>query len=242
MFELPFCTQCGKPSKGPACDECGVAVAYDAAGDIVSLCLTVIFKCKFCGDSVPLSGLVASYACGGCKKVDAIAPRTWAELLATSARGFARVGAPYDVERTRAAAYCECGARFPLQEMPLGASTNTRCACGCGLRATTAPPWLLDVLPCARGTYEVVKAQIPNTAHEPVMMICPRCGAGLELTFESERVTRCVHCQVNVFLPAELWERFHPKTAAARWFFVYVAPIMTARELADGVVIRRRDD
>jgi hypothetical protein len=220
VWELPFCSQCGKPCPKGKCDACGMVGTFDDEGALVCMSLTAIVRCRFCGDSVPLPGPVPTFECGACRKTDSIDGAEWGEALATVARGWRRHGSRIEFERTRVA--------VPASQV------------------SAVPRWLLDELPCARAIHVTASSDADQAARlrgtgQLVMMVCPRCGAGLEITQASERITRCRHCEVDVFLPAELWERFHPKQAATTWMLVYEAPIMTARESARGVEIRRTD-
>jgi hypothetical protein len=242
--DMPNCPQCGVSGrKGAKCKTCGIDLVYDAAGAIVGMEITVIAKCKFCGDSVPLSGLVPSYECGGCKKTDAITVREWADELTSKSRVNAgiKLGSRWSIDARRLPApRCACGAWYPLPSMPIGQSVTARCACGRGLCGEPIPEWLRAELPNARGIYhETDDAPDAGGGSKLVMMVCPRCGGGLELTDKSERVSRCPHCSVDVFLPAELWERFHPKKPAARWVLVWSAPLLSAAEIAAGAKLFR---
>jgi hypothetical protein len=41
-------------------------------------------------------------------------------------------------------------------------------------------------------------------------MNCPRCGGGLEVRPATDRLFKCGFCQVDVYMPDEIWRLFHP--------------------------------
>lgn len=45
---------------------------------------------------------------------------------------------------------------------------------------------------------------------KPVLFSCSNCGGKLEITEESRRITTCSYCDVDLYLPPEIWHRMHP--------------------------------
>ena len=53
---------------------------------------------------------------------------------------------------------------------------------------------------------------------KPIMFECPNCSAALKITEANKRISSCAYCDVDSYLPAELWHRLHPvKRRRAFW-------------------------
>jgi hypothetical protein len=51
---------------------------------------------------------------------------------------------------------------------------------------------------------------MPEGSTKPIVFACPNCGANLEIGADSNRVRTCAYCDVDSYLPADLWNRLHP--------------------------------
>lgn len=49
-----------------------------------------------------------------------------------------------------------------------------------------------------------------ETGGKPVIFGCPNCGANLKIGSETRRISTCEYCEVDMYLPADLWNRLHP--------------------------------
>ncbi len=57
---------------------------------------------------------------------------------------------------------------------------------------------------------QAAKAKAAQANAKPIMFACPNCGANLKITGDTKRICTCAFCDVDSYLPAELWNQLHP--------------------------------
>jgi hypothetical protein len=89
-------------------------------------------------------------------------------------------------------------------------------------------PTALQVL---GGDGDVAKEQaglelhVKEDATKPIATACPACGGGLSVGRDAERTIDCRFCHASVFIPDELWKRFHPGKTMLRWTITYTGAL-----------------
>jgi hypothetical protein len=193
---------------------------------------TLRAQCAHCGGPLPLVGPIRSIVCTACSKATPISADEWGRILKFAAQGVGsmNIGRHEIVVGTLPSpkpACATCGALVPLEA---GADTATACACGARLGSYPAPPWLAEQLPAIAQIYGADResdgaasgvAVTSVSAMQPVVMACPSCGGGLNLTTESQRTTRCTFCRASVYLPDDLWRVLHPVKTVRAWSIGY---------------------
>ena len=69
-----------------------------------------------------------------------------------------------------------------------------------------------------------IEIDIPQHEAKPIAMACPQCGGGLTITADDDRTIPCRFCEVEVFLPDELWRRLHPVATMSTWTLTWLGP------------------
>ncbi len=109
---------------------------------------------------------------------------------------------------------CTCSAAMDVDAIPDGADGLFACgACGAQHDTFSAPPHLQSlqvrqVFLAVREDQQLVTPDAPDA--RPIMFSCTSCGAALRITTETARIVRCEYCDVDLFLPAALWNQLHP--------------------------------
>ncbi len=86
-------------------------------------------------------------------------------------------------------------------------------ACGVAHPTWPAPPFLRDAK--VRQVFmappeEEQQQSASGGSTKPILFACPNCGGKLSINTESPRVCTCEFCDVDSYLPADLWNRLHP--------------------------------
>lgn len=98
--------------------------------------------------------------------------------------------------------------------VPDGKTGDFHCpACGAAHPTWPAPGYLKHA-----GVRQVFLAPPEDAAPEvaagpapkPVLFACPNCGGSLKIDGATKRVCTCTYCDVDAYLPAELWNQLHP--------------------------------
>jgi len=160
-------------------------------------------KCSRCGMPLPFPGPVRKLYCAHCQGLNERDATFWVEVLQYASRETA-VGVH----------------GFEVKEEPPPAELASD--------PVDAPDWLVGGdLPGLRlfgaaleGPGGELGPTVPQEAR-PVVMSCPKCGAALEVTGESERSVTCQYCQSAVYLPDPLWQQLHPVQQAGWWYVEY---------------------
>jgi len=200
----------------------------------------VIATCTSCGKPVVVNGPLAGPICPSCRKTLDIPPDIWKSILGSYIGNYGRTSPGEGDEGTIISggltikystvrlpppdpACPTCEENWDLLSVEDGADRRMVCR-KCGRKAETypAPSWLGEVVPQAKQTFfaerEVRRDENDVDAGiKPVALSCPQCGAGLLITAESERLIPCKYCNVDVYLPDDVWLRLHPSKQAKFW-------------------------
>ncbi|MBI5498970.1 MAG: hypothetical protein HY907_01915 [Deltaproteobacteria bacterium] len=195
-------------------------------------------ECPRCGHPVPVNAVVDALDCPTCHARIPLAWSRWRPLVSRIAkRLFAQHAgedslrvdlAPLDRAqlsyRWRSVPSCpQCDQRVPATgEQPLQDREQV-CCVSCGERMTVrevdrqAAEFHLLAVGEDPDQLPVIKdGPAPPAAAAPVIFACPSCHAGLPVD-GSSRSVKCEFCDANVYLPDDLWRRFHPVKTVRRW-------------------------
>jgi hypothetical protein len=145
-------------------------------------------------------------------------------------------------ERTYKFGYWRLPPRCPdckkaLPEVEVGTEGTVACVeCGRSFPTFPVEGWLQEACPSAR---QIIGADPPSEERnapdvEPsstvIALSCPSCGGGLRITSERSRITPCDYCEVEVYLPDEVWARLHPVEKVHEWWVRFEGPTKRQRE------------
>ena len=234
------------------CPECGDEMSPDAKVPPGALYATYQIRttCGRCGQPMPLNGPLQEVVCGACNNKSEFPPERWQSLLEdfveerkdfgwADSRSSTMMtgGGTFELTYGRQMPHCpECHKVLPAFDIPIGANEELTCRkCEAKVSTFPAPDWLREVLPTARQIYGAerepdaapagaVEAE-GGEATRPVVMQCPQCGSALRITAESERLVPCEYCDVDVYLPEDVWRRLHPVKTSDRWMIRFEVPV-----------------
>ncbi len=241
-----LCMDCQEEFYEPhdKCPDCGENMSPDAkvpAGAIYGV-YQIRTTCQRCGQPMPLNGPLREVDCKACGNTSHFPPEQWKSLLEdlveeydefgwSDSRGSTLMSGASTFKNTygRQVPHCpDCHKVLPAFDIPVGDNRDLTCRkCGMLVPTSPAPEWLVEVLPSARQLYGAereagsaptgsVEAEVSEAAR-PVVMQCPQCGGALKVTVESDRLVPCEYCNVDVYLPDDVWRRLHPVKTTDRW-------------------------
>ncbi len=124
-----------------------------------------------------------------------------------------------------------CTAELGVDQIPVGAAEDRACVCGEPYSTFPAPAWLKAHLDTAvqvygadrpasaeSGTSDQPVPQVSGGSTEAIVMSCPQCAAGLEMTTETARHASCQFCGLELSLPPVLWRKLHPLPRMRTWY------------------------
>jgi len=223
-----ICPECGDEMATHLCFEEGTRYG----------CLSVMTKCPFCANPLPLNGPVLSTLCSHCQKEVNFEPEVWQGILNELEEDYHLFGwgdsrsmtsmqgrFTFEIEYGKQFPHCsECHKTMKPTEIEVGSRARIPCRkCNHLILTMPAPDWLKKLVPTAVQLYAIEElepspGESPDLdAQRPVVMQCPQCGAALKITGQSERVMPCQFCDVDVYLPDGIWLRLHPAKTATRW-------------------------
>ena len=194
-------------------------------------------RCPRCDRSLPLDGPLEKALCGSCQSCIEIPGDYWTETLANSCRkmqetdegigsGSILIGAFHgNLTLARFDPYCDnCKTDFE-DPWNLEHGTTYICrTCGIGYPVQAPPPWLVSEVPRIRTLINAILNELPETGTgskgiQPEPISCPSCAGHLKVD-GSTRFVSCRYCGSQVYLPDELWLRFHGGKRKRRWFVI----------------------
>jgi hypothetical protein len=200
-------------------------------------CFEIRTSCSECGNPLVLNGPALSPKCDSCLQEVEIPATLWASWMQGLEDDYHQLeerqgssstiisgGFTAKVESYRLQPRCpRCKEKMA---MDLSLETNGWVACEhCEGRLDVfpAPAWLTEEMPSARqiiGADREGQRKSPFQDEEPrpIVMSCPQCGGTLKTTRETERITACAFCDVDVYLPDALWRKLHPARTIQEWF------------------------
>jgi hypothetical protein len=196
-------------------------------------------KCPRCDRPVFLNGPVTATRCRSCQSDIAIPPDYWEGILGdgipemrdseTGTGSGSTIFGTFSTSLTLARfdPYCDsCKTDF-ADPWSLSPGTEYECSeCGEVYPVDPPPAWMAEKL---GSVAMLINAEADGegegeeggdgTGSEPVALACPQCGGWLAVD-GSDRLVRCQYCDVQVYLPDDLWLRLHPVRKKRRWFVV----------------------
>jgi hypothetical protein len=213
-------------------------------------CFEILATCAHCGQPLPVNGPLRTVVCGACLQKNNIKDEHLVDFLNDLEEEYAGLeerqgkggnrwggGQSFKYGYYRLAPRCK-KCQKPLPAVATGTEGTVACE-GCGGRFYTfpAPAWLKEKVPSAvqiisperedpeaDGAGSEAALKLDVEAPRPVLMACPGCGGGLEITSGTERTCPCRFCGAAVFLPDELWRQLHPVPEKREWFVRFEGP------------------
>jgi hypothetical protein len=206
-------------------------------GRLFSFRVEFSLQCPRCDHPLPLDGPLEVAHCNSCQSDIEIPRDYWTETLESSCRkmqeaeigtgtGSILIGSFHGhLTLARFDPYCDsCKTDFvnPWELVPGTAYTCREC--GMVYPVQEPPSWLtgkvprISLLVNALLSVETSNGQYPG-GMKPVSMTCPSCSGQLEVD-GSSRFVSCRFCNGQVFLPDDLWLRFHGTKRKRRWFVI----------------------
>ncbi|MBW2701470.1 MAG: hypothetical protein JRF33_11695 [Deltaproteobacteria bacterium] len=137
-----------------------------------------------------------------------------------------------------------CEAALPVDQIPVGTDEDRACACGEPYSTFPAPDWLKRHLDSSVQVYLADRPgplkqttsgqQIPQVSSGPteaIVMSCPGCSAGLEMTTETAHHAKCQFCGIELNLPPVLWRKLHPLPRMRTWYMRFEGPSLAMKRL-----------
>ena len=203
----------------------------------------VLATCPHCGHPVPINGPQIQPTCPACQKPVPIPAETWHSMLEEYLQSYKGLQPGEGNDSTLISgltlkftsvklpppdpACLKCETLWEMTEIKDGTDGVITCKkCGYASPTFPAPAWLTAGVPSAKQIFfaeritdgSPIKAVEQNhDPSQPIAMFCPQCSGSLLITTETERVTKCKYCNVDVFLPDELWLKLHPVKIAKFW-------------------------
>ena len=194
-------------------------------------------KCPRCDRPVFLNGPVTSVRCRSCQSEIDVPVDFWEGILEDGIPDMretelgtgtgSTIFGTFNTSLTlgRLDPYCDsCKTDFenPWQLAP-GEEYKCR-ECGELYPVSSPPQWMAEKL---GGVAMLINAEMNGKdgeddraeTSEPVALACPQCGGWLQVD-GSERLISCQYCDVQVYLPDDLWFKLHPVRKKRRWFVV----------------------
>jgi predicted RNA-binding Zn-ribbon protein involved in translation (DUF1610 family) len=193
--------------------------------------LKVRIDCPECGTPILVDGPYKRAVCEGCRGAAPVA-NLWGRLVSRAledgARGrgfratsflFAGNAVPqifYAANRDHVPLCSACDEPIEAADaVQTGTEGVFHCtACGAAHPTWPAPGYLksakIEQVFMAPPEGQSPPANEPASALRPIVFSCVNCGAALRIASETPRVLGCDYCEVDNYLPAEVWNRLHP--------------------------------
>ena len=193
-------------------------------------------KCPECHKPVPLDGPMEIVQCESCDTDIPFTREYWVETLseAHSKMRSVKIGQgtasmilgafAANLSLARFYPYCDqCKTDFsPSWKNSVGGD-YTCGSCGVKYPVNSPPSWLRKGIPgmqfLVNALLEVQSSKELSSSTSPVVLACPSCSASLDVD-GSTRFVDCSYCNSQVYLPDDLWMKFHKVKQKRRWFVV----------------------
>lgn len=195
------------------------------------LAIKVRVDCPECGSPVMLDGPWENMRCAACAHVTRVAD-LWPDVieiaqeyggsgtdftLKTIVRGLLPTpNIACAVNKGHPPICNQCGEVLDeVASVPNGTDGAFHCpACGAAHPTWPAPKYMgahaRQVFMAPKGPGTEPPAPSATKAPRPVIFTCPSCGANLRIAQDTLRLLSCQYCDVDVFLPADIWLQLHP--------------------------------
>jgi Zn finger protein HypA/HybF involved in hydrogenase expression len=196
-------------------------------------------SCPHCDRPVPLNGPWEAAHCDHCQSDIEIPQEFWVDTLRDVREdideiepGMGQNSSIFGMFRStrmigNLVPYCiKCKTDFDPATMSAGMKHKVCPECGERHVITPSPDWLRTALPPVEYFMDAILIDTSGegsqtaTTGKPVVFVCPQCGGALKVD-GSDRMVPCKFCNVDVYLPDDLWLRLHPAKKKERWFIVF---------------------
>jgi DNA-directed RNA polymerase subunit RPC12/RpoP len=191
-------------------------------------------KCPRCDGHVPLDGPLEKVQCPSCRSFVDIPHDYWTDTINSSCskmqimekgggRGSILMGTFWgNLELARFDPYCNACKEDFEDPWHLQPGTVYRCRkCEAVYPVDSPPDWFQKGSPRVKILINALHEKENLQPDEVVLesFSCPSCAATLDVNGES-RIVKCNYCGVDVYLPDQIWHRFHPGRRKRRWFVI----------------------
>lgn len=203
---------------------------------MLGMLIETAIKCPQCDSPVPINGPWEKALCDRCQSVIDIPRDFWESMLVTIFREGRGMKTGVGTESTifgtfrqtllygRYFPYClKCKTDYVPNAVDPSLGAHGCPECGETVAVTPAPDWLVELVPPLRYFVNAVLSENVGecaASDRPVVFSCPQCGGALKID-GTARMVPCRFCDVDVYLPDDLWLRLHPAKKKERWFAVY---------------------
>lgn len=212
-------------------------------GGVFSFRVEFSIQCPRCDSPLPFDGPLESAHCNHCQSDIDIPQSYWIENLANSCRKMQNtetgtgtasmlIGTFHgNLTLARFNPYCDNCKTFFEDPWNLVHGNRYICTeCGIGYPVQQPPGWLTSEVPRINTLINAIFSENASTCGADSGMIpesisCPSCAALLEVD-GTTRFVKCKYCSGQVYLPDELWFRFHPAPKKKRWFVGFKAEVI----------------
>lgn len=196
--------------------------------------LQLRIDCPECGNPTPLNGPLEVGHCDSCQADINIPHDYWKMIIETILEDLHELQEHEGHNSTIMSSFntnvlygrltpcCpKCKTTYPIYETLDRDYTLSCSKCQTQTIIMPAPGWLRKMFPNAQVLYNAViveKALAPTIGDaRPVVFSCPQCGGALKVDGQ-DRILTCQYCNVDVYLPDDLWLRLHPVKRMLKWF------------------------
>ncbi|MCB1325412.1 MAG: HEAT repeat domain-containing protein [Spirochaetales bacterium] len=241
-------------------DELDRSIPGKIAGTFrVSFGIRLAAQCRHCQASLPINAFTASIVCSACGRKNNLDLRWWKQVFDEDTLPVAlirreRVGGQIRflslgirIQHRRVPPGCtNCGQELSKEALHnLDPEKELRCEkCKQPLAIRPADELVQTICPGALAIVgegprsedsgsEVEPVQA-GPAGTPVVLQCMKCGGALEVD-GSSRLVKCPYCQVQNYLPDDLWFHLHPRPIVREFYLIADLPEKTSLDwlLAD---------
>ena len=241
-------------------DELDRSIPGKIAGTFrVSFGIRLAAQCRHCQASLPINAFTGSITCDGCGRKNKLDLRWWKQIFDEDTLPVAlirreRVGGQIRflslgirIQHRRVSPACKnCGQELSekaLQELsPDRELRCEKCKQPLAIRPAdelvqTICPGALAIIgegPRSEDSGSNVDQVQAGSAGTPVVLQCMKCGGALEVD-GSSRLVKCPYCQVQNYLPDDLWFHLHPRPIVREFYLIADLPEKTSLDwlLAD---------
>lgn len=192
-------------------------------------------KCPRCDRPIPLDGPMETILCGSCKSEIPITRDYWVEIISDACKTLRKVELGQgsgsmmlgtfnaDLSLGRLNPYCDqCKTDFEPSWEDSVCSAYKCASCGLEYPVSTPPGWLEKGVPGIKYLVNALldaEKPLELASSSPVVLSCPSCSAALEAD-GTTRFVDCNYCNSQVYLPDDVWMKFHKAKRKRRWFVV----------------------
>lgn len=196
-----------------------------------ALSIEVSHVCRGCGQPVAINALLPRFACDRCGRTAEVDARVWKLVLHEPLRdgpGLASTqektaslvtdAGRFQVVFRKASGACGVCRTVIDRASARAAASSYAHQCACGMRtACRAVAPELDLPSVELVREEDIELLWPQQRKEAVTLKCNGCGGAQTVGATTPRIFHCNYCNVQCYVPDDLWSLLHPVRAIKPW-------------------------